>query len=156
MHGLNAAAVEAMNDYRTGIYTTDDAPNAFVVLAFVESKPRLIGRIDVDAGDAGGKRKVDFFAAQCFANYCDRNGIGGRNVVRIAAASEYAYPTQFECPWCGTIRLGYDINRTDTMSVGKCSHYVVWVTRPDYDRARGMKHLGQHLTYQRRPVTEAA
>lgn len=149
MHDVNAAAVEALNDYRTGVYTSDDLPGTALVFVFVDGRPREIGRIMVhDAGEA------DKFVGQCFRTFCDRNGIGERKVVRIAAKNEYAYPTQFKCLWCGTIRLGYDIQRADTMSVERCSHYVIWVTRPGYDRVRDMRHLGLHLTYQRRPALE--
>lgn len=155
MHAPNAAAVEGLNDYRTGVYTTDSRPRSALVVVFVDGGQHVIGLIDTDPATPDGKRKVDAFAAACFAEYANRNGIGDRKVVRIAAKSEYAYPTQFECPWCGTVRLGYDIQRPDTMSIGRCSHYVIWVTRPGYDSARGMQRLGWHLTYQRRPAAEA-
>ena len=144
-HDLNASAVEALNDHRTGVYTQDDLPDTALVLVWVEGRPREIGRIAIhDAGE------TDKLAALCFGVFCDENGIGNRKVIRWPAQSEYNYPAQFECPWCGTVKLGYDIRRPDTMSIGRCSHYVIWVTRPNYDRARGMRPLGWHLTYQRR------
>ena len=155
MHAPSAAAVEGLNDYRTGVYAQDDLPGAVLVLVFVDGKPREIGRFYTDTTTSAVKRRMDDLVTGCFAGYANRNGIGDRKVVRIAAKSEYAYPTQFECPWCGAVRLGYDIQRPDTISIGRCSHYVIWVTRPDYDTARGMQRLGWHLTYQRRPAMEA-
>lgn len=144
-HDPNVAVVEGLNDHRTGSYTSDDLPDTVLVLVWMDGWPREIGRITVY--DAGA---VDELIALCFARFCDRNGIGDRKVVRLLAKSEYNYPVQFECPWCGVVRLGYDIKRPNTMSVGSCSHYVIWVTRPDYDATRGMKRLGWHLTYQHR------
>ena len=155
MHAPNAAAVEGLNDYRTGVYATDGRPGFALVVVFVGGSQLVIGVIDADPATPDGKQRVDTFAVACFADYANRNGIGDRKVVRIAAKSEYAYPTQFECPWCGAVRLGYDIQRPDTISIGRCSHYVIWVTRADYDAARGMQRLGWHLTYQRRPAMEA-
>lgn len=146
----NVAAVEALNDHRTGVYTSDDLPDTALVLVWMEGRPREIGRIT--AYDAGA---VGELVTLYFSRFCDQNGIGDRKVIRWPAKSEYNYPTQFECPWCGMVQLGYDIKRPDTMSIGRCSHYVIWVTRPDYDPVRGMKQLGWRLTYQRRPALGA-
>jgi len=71
MHDVNAAAVEALNDYRTGVYTSDDLPGTALVFVFVDGRPREIGRITVhDAGEA------DKFVGQCFRRSVIATGSG--------------------------------------------------------------------------------